>query len=147
MTEWTGKPPSEATGAAEAYVVEFLRRTYEERGTMDWSSRTAGWLLVRLMTKLLCVPHGPHSGRTVPEIQQAYLPLVRDLVSTDISSFIHRRDFIPSQGEIPLSCARLTAVPENRFFEMILLLDAFSTQKLTQPNLRSLHKSYLLIPL
>ena len=81
MTDWTRKPPSEGDDAAEAYVIEFLREEYKVRGSQDWPSRSAAWLLVRLMTKLMCVPHGRHSGRTVPEIQKAYLPLVRDLVS------------------------------------------------------------------
>ena len=145
MTEWTGKPPSEATGAAEAYVVEFLRQAYQERGSMDWSSKTGGWLLVRLMTKLLCVPHGPHSGRTVPEIQQAYLPLVRDLVGTKLFSFAGRSGAGSFQRAIPATCGGSTTEPRSECY-LMLLRDASAAQWLPHAHSRSWRQRCILMP-
>lgn len=80
MDQWIQKPPKEAMDAEEANVFEYLRQAYAKAGTKDWPFKTAEWFLVRLMTKVLVVPHGRHEGRTIPEIQKAYLPLLRDLV-------------------------------------------------------------------
>ena len=60
--------------------LNYLREAYASDGTKNWPSKTAEWFVVRLITKVLIVPHGLHSGSTIPNMQKAYLPLVRDLV-------------------------------------------------------------------
>ena len=83
MSHWIRKPPHESTNSKEAedaYVVEFLRQSYKKSGSVDWPSAAANWLFVRILTKCIAVPHGHHSGRTIPEVQKAYIPLVRELV-------------------------------------------------------------------
>ena len=73
-------PSNTSTESESVNVLEFLRHTYANTGTNTWPSKSVEWFLVRLITKVLVVPHGWHSGSTIPEIQNAYLPLVRDLV-------------------------------------------------------------------
>ena len=80
MSEWLQRSPHEGIKSGEASVIEYLRRVYDGDGCKKWPSRTAAWLSVRLITKVLVVPHGRHTVRTIAEIQKAYLPLVRDLV-------------------------------------------------------------------
>ncbi len=73
-------PPHAKTESESVNVLEYLRNAYANTGTDTWPSKSVEWFLVRLITKVLVVPHGLHSGSTIPEIQKAYLPLVRDLV-------------------------------------------------------------------
>lgn len=60
-------------------VLEHLKKAFADEGTKMWPSKTAEWFAVRLITKVLVVPHS-HGDNTIPNIQKAYLPLVRDLV-------------------------------------------------------------------
>ena len=61
-------------------VLDFFREAYDGEGTSHWPSKTAEWFIVRLITRVLVVPHLNSAGITIPIIQKAYLPLVRDLV-------------------------------------------------------------------
>lgn len=74
-------PPNADADLQSLSVLEYLREVYSDTGTDTWPSKTSEWFLVRLVTKILVVPHGLHSGSTIPEVQDAYLPLVRGLVS------------------------------------------------------------------
>ena len=89
MSKWIQKP-THVGGFhdKDASVIEFLRNAYKDSGTKHWPSQTAAWFLVRLITKVLVVPHSRHTGNTIPEIQKAYLPLVRDLVCPYFASSV-----------------------------------------------------------
>ena len=80
LPEVIQKPPNAGAEGESLNVLEYLRNAYHGTGTDTWPAKTAEWFVVRLITKVLVVPHGLHSGSTIPEIQKAYLPLVRDLV-------------------------------------------------------------------
>lgn len=69
-------PPNAGAGSESDNVLEFLRNAYAKTGTDTWPSKSVEWLSVRLMTKVLVIPHGLHADSTIPEIQKAYLPLV-----------------------------------------------------------------------
>lgn len=73
-------PPKAGAESESVNVLEYLRDAYAMNGTDTWPSKSVECFLVRLITKVLVVPHGLHSGSSVQEIQKAYLPLVRDLV-------------------------------------------------------------------
>ena len=73
-------PPNANTESESVNVLEHLRKVYADTGTDTWPSKSVEWFLVRLIAEILVVPHGLYSGSTIPEIQNAYLPLVRDLV-------------------------------------------------------------------
>lgn len=80
ITEELRVPPTTGAISESLHVLQYLREAYAKTGTDTWPSRFAEWFLIRLITKVLVVSHDLHSGGTTPEIQKAYLPLVRDLV-------------------------------------------------------------------
>lgn len=64
-------------------ALENIRRRWERDGTSSWPMKTidsTDFLMVLLIIQLEVTPHNPKEGN-VPEIQNAYLPIVRDLVS------------------------------------------------------------------
>lgn len=61
-------------------ALEHIRRRWESEGTASWGSKTVHWLMIFLITELEATPRNYNRGRTVPDIQSAYLPVVRDLV-------------------------------------------------------------------
>ena len=73
------RPGVRAENEQASFIGSFMQR-YSVSGTRTWPIKTPEWFIVDMLTQLLITPHTPPTGRTVPEIQNAYLPLVRDLV-------------------------------------------------------------------
>ena len=85
------KPGTRVADDMNSFLGNFIRKYSESGsspcGTQTWPVKSAEWFIVDMLTQLLITPHGSATGRTVPEIQNAYLPLVRDLVSVSQCTF------------------------------------------------------------
>lgn len=62
-------------------ALENIRRRWELDGTASWEIKSVHWLMVLLVIELEVAPHNHRLWKNVPDIQNAYLPIVRDLVS------------------------------------------------------------------
>lgn len=62
-------------------ALEEIRRRWEIQGTTHWPHKSVHWLMISLVIELEVTPHNHRSRKHVPDIQNAYLPVVRDLVS------------------------------------------------------------------
>lgn len=74
-------PPNARTMRPHYHALENIRRRWEIGGTTYWPLKSVHWLMVSLIIELEVTPHNHHSRKDVPDIQNAYLPVVRDLVS------------------------------------------------------------------
>lgn len=76
--------PSNAQTAHPQYsALENIRERWKSDGTNSWGMKSVHWLMVLLIIELEVAPHCDHTWRKIPDIQNAYLPIVRDLVSTN----------------------------------------------------------------
>jgi len=75
------RPGTRAANEEASFIGDYMNR-YSKSGTNNWPTKTPEWFIVDMLTQLLITPHSLPTGRTVPEIQNAYLPLVRELVNT-----------------------------------------------------------------
>ena len=89
LQEIRSRPSLRAENEQASFIGSFMRR-YSTSGTETWPVKTPEWFIVDMLTQLLLTPHTPPTGRTVPEIQNAYLPLVRDLVILLYCILTHR---------------------------------------------------------
>lgn len=64
----------------ELFVLAYFQRRWEVDGSASWPMQSMDWLVVSLIIELETTPHNGHS-RDTPDVQNAYLPIVRDLVS------------------------------------------------------------------
>ena len=69
-------PGTRAAKDKASFIRTFMDK-YSSSGTADWPCKSPEYFIVDMLTELLPTPL---SLRTVPEIQKAYLPLVRELV-------------------------------------------------------------------
>ncbi len=76
-------PPNAQTARPEYSALENIRERWKAHGTDLWGMTSVHWLMVLLIIELEVAPHGDHTWRKIPDIQNAYLPIVRDLVSTN----------------------------------------------------------------
>lgn len=76
-------PPNAQTGHPEYFALENIRERWKAHGTNSWGMKSVHWLMVLLIIELEVAPHCDHTWRKIPDIQNAYLPIVRDLVSTN----------------------------------------------------------------
>ena len=67
----------------EYSALENIRERWNAHGTNSWEVKSVHWLMVLLIIELEVAPHSDHTWRKIPDIQNAYLPIVRDLVSTN----------------------------------------------------------------
>ena len=74
-------PPNARTTHPDYHALENIRRRWEIEGTTFWPLKSVHWLMISLIIELEVTPHNHHSRKDVPDIQSAYLPVVRDLVS------------------------------------------------------------------
>ena len=80
LQEIQTRSSTRAVNEEAAFIGDYLNRC-SKSGTRYWPAKTTEWFVIAMLTQLLVTPHSLHTGRTIPEIQNAYLPLVRDLVS------------------------------------------------------------------
>ena len=73
------RPGARAANDRASFIGHFIDQ-YSASGTDAWPAKSAEWFIVDMLTKLLETPRSLGTGRTIPGIQNAYLPLVRDLV-------------------------------------------------------------------
>ncbi len=62
-------------------ALENIQRKWRIDGTTSWPIKSVHWLMVSLIIELEVTPHNDRTKKKVPDIQNAYLPIVRDLVS------------------------------------------------------------------
>lgn len=74
--------PDDQTAHQDCSALENIRRRWDSDGTTSWPSMSVHWLMISLIIELEVTPHNDLS-RNVPDIQNAYLPIVRDLVSNN----------------------------------------------------------------
>ncbi|KAF6228798.1 hypothetical protein HO173_011646 [Letharia columbiana] len=68
-------------------ALENIRRGWELDGTASWEIKLVHWLMVLLVNELEVAPHNHRLWKNVPDIQNAYLPIVRDLKHRRASRF------------------------------------------------------------
>lgn len=73
-------PPNIRTAHPALFVLAKFQRQWEFDGTASWPMQSMDWLVVSLIIELETTPHNGHS-QDIPDVQNAYLPIVRDLVS------------------------------------------------------------------
>ena len=100
------RPGTRAAVDDTSFVGAFMKR-YCTSGTKHWPAKTPEWFIVDMITQLLITPHSLATGRTVPEIQNAYLPLVRDLVGKCSFASCHSLIGIENQARRRLSATRV----------------------------------------
>ena len=79
-------PPHAGIYASDIHYLEYVRRqwsgdTAKATGTTDWQNPDVEFLLTYIMTKLQRTPTHSRQGRAIPDIQNAYIPIVSELVS------------------------------------------------------------------
>ena len=77
-------PPNLLAAHPALFVLAHFRRRWESDGTASWPMQSVDWLVVSLIIELETTPHNGHS-RDIPDVQNAYLPIVRDLVSRKVT--------------------------------------------------------------
>lgn len=75
-------PSNAYTVHPEYSALDSIRKRWETHGTTSWGMKSVPWLMVILIIELEVAPHGDHLRKNIPDIKNAYLPIVRDLVST-----------------------------------------------------------------
>lgn len=75
------RPGTRAARDDTSFIGSFMDR-YAASGTAGWPTKSTLWFVVMLLTELLATPRKNSSGIPVPSIQRAYIPTVRDLVSS-----------------------------------------------------------------
>ena len=76
-------PPSFQTVLQDYSTLGFFWRGWKSSRTASWSSaESVHWLMVLLIIELEVTPYNGRLQNNVPDIQNAYLPIVRDLVRT-----------------------------------------------------------------
>ena len=86
LQEVRTRPGTRAANDEMSFIRSFMTK-YHKAGTKSWPAKTSEWFIVNMLTQLQITPHSLPTGRTIPEIQNAYLPLVRDLVSPCLIAF------------------------------------------------------------
>ena len=79
-------PPHVRAAHPSLSVLEYFQRRWGIDGTASWPTQSMDWLVVSLITELETTPHNRHS-RDIPDVQNAYLPIVRDLVSRKVAKY------------------------------------------------------------
>lgn len=83
MTQELEFPSSSTRSSIELKVFDHIRERFSEHviqtGMISWPSKSMEWFLVYIVTEFLATPHALRAFN-IPEIQNAYLPIVRDLV-------------------------------------------------------------------
>ncbi len=74
-------PPNVHAVHSDYSALENIRRKWSVDGTTSWPKKPVHWLMVSLIIELEVTPHNDRIKKKVPDIQNAYLPIVRDLVS------------------------------------------------------------------
>ena len=74
-------PPNVHAVHSDYSALENIRRKWSVDGTTSWPMKSVHWLMVSLIIELEVTPHNDRTKKAVPDIQYAYLPIVRDLVS------------------------------------------------------------------
>ena len=90
------EPPGAIFENDVASAVAFIRREFEEKGTLDWQQPTVEWLTVHLITELGVTPHVDRQGMNAPTLEGAYQRIIQTLVSHDCSKLV-----LPSLTDIP----------------------------------------------
>ena len=75
------EPPGAVFENNVASAVAFVRRNFEDRGTLDWQKTTVEWLIVHLITVLGVTPNADRQGMSAPTLEGAYQRIVLMLVS------------------------------------------------------------------
>ena len=75
------EPPGAIFKNDVASAVAFVRREFEDKGTLDWQKPTVEWLTVHLITELGITPHVDRQGMNAPTLEGAYQRIIQTLVS------------------------------------------------------------------
>lgn len=65
---------------APSSVLTSIYQRFSSGGTKRWPTKSVEWLLIYIITEFQSTPNTLFGRGTVPEIQDAYRPVVRDLV-------------------------------------------------------------------
>ena len=79
-------PPNVQYAQSYLSVLEHFQRRWGIDGTASWPMQPMDWLVVSLITELETTPNNRHA-RDIPDVQNAYLPIVRDLVSRKVAKY------------------------------------------------------------
>lgn len=80
VQELSSQPNKRAANDKKSVIGYFMNR-FAAHGTAKWPVHSTTWFVVEMLTKLLTTPCQSYSGTPVPNIQRAYMPFIRDLVS------------------------------------------------------------------
>ncbi|KAL8670641.1 MAG: hypothetical protein Q9168_004835 [Polycauliona sp. 1 TL-2023] len=77
---------SRAANDHASFINSFMRR-YRETGTALWPIKSTEWFVLELLTQLLVTPCQSRSSKSIPGIQNAYIPSARELRSRQTNKF------------------------------------------------------------
>lgn len=81
LQEMQSRPGTRAARDDTSFLGSFMDK-YAASGIAGWPTKSTLWFVVMLLTELLATPRKNSSGIPVPSIQRAYIPTIRDLVSS-----------------------------------------------------------------
>ncbi|KAL6714173.1 hypothetical protein ACLMJK_008667 [Lecanora helva] len=125
-----------ASTRAEKGTSSFLghyMEKYKGSGTGTWPVKTPEWFIVDLLSRLSRTPHALFAGRAVPDIQNTYLPLLRDLQSRSEGDFIRHesinlvREYIACMDEV----SQIHSISERKIDFLERLKNDFKTSEET----------------
>ena len=65
----------------DASAIALIFQEFSTSGVDNWHRKTTEWLLVYIITEIICTPNNLRHGYSVPSLLDAYESIVHELVS------------------------------------------------------------------